>query len=105
MESIAQQNGIRNVNRIYPGQVLEIADVRTEAPVVLSPPGRVAHEGEGLSVDQLTAIMPNLTRARALHLLPELNAAMAEAGINTPRRQAAFVAQLAHESVGLTHFQ
>jgi putative chitinase len=30
--------------------------------------------------------------------MPHLNAAMQEAGINTPRRQAAFLAQLAHES-------
>ena len=30
--------------------------------------------------------------------LPHLNKAMAEADINTPRRQAAFLAQLAHES-------
>jgi putative chitinase len=52
----------------------------------------------GVSVQQLRAIMPNLSEARANELMPHLNRAMAEAGINTPRRQAAFLAQLAHES-------
>jgi predicted chitinase len=51
-----------------------------------------------VSVEQLRAIMPNLSDARARELMPHLNAAMEEAGINTPRRQAAFLAQLAHES-------
>jgi predicted chitinase len=51
-----------------------------------------------VSVEQLRSIMPNLSDARARELMPHLNAAMQEAGINTPRRQAAFLAQLAHES-------
>ncbi|KFA93042.1 hypothetical protein Q664_12145 [Archangium violaceum Cb vi76] len=42
--------------------------------------------------------MPNLSQAKAEQYLPHLNKAMAEAGINTPKRQAAFLAQLAHES-------
>ncbi len=37
-------------------------------------------------------------RQRAGIFLPGLNAAMAEFEINTPRRQASFLAQLAHES-------
>jgi putative chitinase len=49
-------------------------------------------------MQQLRSIMPNLSEARAQQMLPHLNSAMAEAGINTPRRQAAFLAQLAHES-------
>ncbi len=58
-----------------------------------------APDGAGsVSVEQLRAIMPNLSDARARELMPHLNAAMQEAGINTPRRQAAFLAQLAHES-------
>jgi len=52
----------------------------------------------GVSLQQLRSIMPNLSDARAQQMLPHLNAAMQEAGINTPRRQAAFLAQLAHES-------
>jgi predicted chitinase len=56
-------------------------------------------------VEQLRAIMPNLPLARAQQLLPYLNDAMIAGGINTPLRQAAFLAQLAHESVGLTAFE
>ncbi len=52
----------------------------------------------GVSLQQLQSIMPHLSTARAQQMLPHLNAAMQEAGINTPRRQAAFLAQLAHES-------
>ena len=42
--------------------------------------------------------MPNLAAAKAESLLPHLNAAMAEFGIDTLLRTAAFAAQLAHES-------
>jgi putative chitinase len=61
--------------------------------------------GEGVSVQQLRAIMPNLSASRANELMPHLNKAMAEAGINTPRRQAAFLAQLAHESGEFRYFE
>ncbi len=52
----------------------------------------------GVSLQQLQAIMPNLSTSRAQQMLPYLNSAMQEAGINTPKREAAFLAQLAHES-------
>lgn len=51
-----------------------------------------------LTPDPLRRIMPNLPAAKAALLLPHLNAAMAEFGIDTLLRTAAFVAQLAHES-------
>jgi putative chitinase len=51
-----------------------------------------------LTIDQLRRIMPNLAAAKAESLLPYLNAAMAEFGIDTLLRTAAFAAQLAHES-------
>jgi len=58
-----------------------------------------------VSVEQLRGIMPHLSDARARELMPHLNAAMQEAGINTPRRQAAFLAQLAHESGEFRHME
>ena len=51
-----------------------------------------------LTATQLRQIMPNLQDAKAATLLPHLNEAMAEYGINTMQRAAAFIAQLAHES-------
>lgn len=46
---------------------------------------------------QLQKIMP-LARSRALLYVAPLNAAMAEFAINTPIRQAMFLAQIGHES-------
>jgi putative chitinase len=54
--------------------------------------------GAGLSPQQLRAIMPRLSGPQVTSYLPHLNAAMSGADITTPRRQAAFLAQLAHES-------
>lgn len=64
-----------------------------------------AQQGGGITVDQLRTIMPTLAADKAAEYLPMLNAAMAEARINTPRRQAAFLAQIAHESQELTKFE
>ena len=50
-----------------------------------------------LSVKQLLAIMPLAGRRAGLFLAP-LNVAMAQFGIDTPPRQASFLAQVAHES-------
>ena len=55
-----------------------------------------------LTLQQLITIMPN-ARSKAGIFLPALNAAMAEFGINTPARQASFLAQLAHESGQLVY--
>lgn len=50
-----------------------------------------------ITIDQLTKIMP-LAKARASLFLDPLNATMTEFFINTPARQASFLAQVAHES-------
>ncbi|KFE69077.1 LysM peptidoglycan-binding domain-containing protein [Hyalangium minutum] len=59
----------------------------------------------GVSLQQLKKVMPNLSDAKARQVLPHLNKAMQEAQINTPKRQAAFLAQLAHESGELRYFE
>jgi predicted chitinase len=51
-----------------------------------------------MTTEQLRAIMPRLSDKRTGELLPFLNAAMTEFGIEAPSRAAAFLAQLAHES-------
>lgn len=50
-----------------------------------------------ITEQQLLRIMPNAGR-RAAVFVPVLNAAMARRQINTPRRMAAFLAQIGHES-------
>ncbi|MBE2248694.1 MAG: glycoside hydrolase family 19 protein [Myxococcus sp.] len=58
-----------------------------------------------VNAEQLRRVMPNLSPERAAAMTPHLNRAMQEAGINTPKRAAAFIAQLAHESGQLRYFE
>lgn len=53
-----------------------------------------------ITLDQLRAIMPQAGK-RAEIFCASLNATMDEFGIDTPERQAAFLAQVAHESAQL----
>lgn len=55
-----------------------------------------------LSVLQLLQIMPHAGRRAQIFIGP-LNAAMQEFDINTPARQASFLAQVAHESMCLLY--
>jgi putative chitinase len=51
-----------------------------------------------LTLEQLTKIIPHCGKARRAEFLAPLNNAMLEFEINTPLREAAFIAQVAHES-------
>ncbi|NJP09034.1 MAG: hypothetical protein HC866_05725 [Leptolyngbyaceae cyanobacterium RU_5_1] len=51
-----------------------------------------------ITVEQMTQIAPEADPKQLTQLLPYLNQAMAEFGINTRLRQAHFLAQVAHES-------
>jgi putative chitinase len=53
-----------------------------------------------MTADELLAIMPQ-AKERALTYTPLLNASMAEFHIEAPRQQAAFLAQIGHESGAL----
>jgi putative chitinase len=61
--------------------------------------------GAELTVKQLQAMMPNLPGDRAARFLKPLNDAMTEFEITTPKRQAAFLAQIAHESGELKYME
>ncbi len=52
---------------------------------------------------QLKTIVPGLSDQKAAEVAPHLNRAMAEAGIDSPARKSAFIAQLAHESGGFKY--
>ncbi len=96
-QSIAAANGIANPNHISVGQVLTIPGKGVSGPAPVINPGP-SGSGKGVTVQQLQAIMPDLSTSRAQQVLPYLNQAMLQGGINTPLRQAAFLAQLATES-------
>ncbi|HEV2764532.1 MAG TPA: glycoside hydrolase family 19 protein [Pyrinomonadaceae bacterium] len=52
--------------------------------------------------DELRRVLPALPDARRQEFLPLLQSAMTEFGITTRLREAAFIAQISHESAGLT---
>jgi predicted chitinase len=85
-------------------------------PVGTGPPGSLRQNGNNLglrlytepndlTLKQLLAIMPHLPVQKAKLFLGPLNRAMAQHEINTPRRRAAFLAQLAHESGELRYME
>ncbi len=116
---------IKNPNMIYVGQQLNIPGgidgvTRPSSSSTQSRPttnngasnsapvGSTGPSGDvkgGVSVAELKRIMPSLSDAKAQAYLPSLNRAMAEFKINTPERQAAFLAQLAQESGELKYFE
>lgn len=60
--------------------------------------------GFRLTDEHLKEIMPALPTSKRQLYLPHLNEAMASFEINTPLRVAAFLAQIAHESLELKYF-
>jgi len=68
-------------------------------------PGAVTTAAPAVSLAQLCALMPGLPWAKAERYLPFLNQAMREGDIQTPRRQAVFLTQLAVVSGDLRSFE
>src|SRR5436305_779712 len=73
-------------------------------PSIVAAAGAIQPARE-LTADQLRAIMPALTKDRAALFLGPLNKAMSEFDINNPKRRAAFLAQVAHESGQLKYME
>jgi predicted chitinase len=71
----------------------------------VSAPSAPVGNGQGVTMDQLRQIMPNLAQSKAQEYLPHINRAMQEAGITTKNQKAAFLAQLAHESGQLRYME
>lgn len=57
-----------------------------------------------ITAGQLAALFPRLTAAQLAEYAPALNGALAEFSISTPRRVAAFLGQIGHESGGLRYW-
>ncbi len=116
LTDLARANGIRDVRHIRAGQVLVVpahaGSTTPSAPSTASrwePVRAAAPVGSNartlLSSAQLHRIMPSLSLANASRYAPLLSAAMAEFGITTSARKAAFLAQVGHESAGLRYFE
>jgi predicted chitinase len=67
--------------------------------------GAVAEEAVMVTAKQLYAVMPHCPELKLDAHLPFLNDAMDRYEIDTPKRQAAFIAQLAHESGELRYWE
>lgn len=130
--AIAAQNGVSlqaliqanpqvlNPDLIYPGDRIQIpaADAAAAGGPEASPAsfaassasgnvsiGGAGAPGDGITGQQLLQIVPGLDPGQAPAIAQNLNAAMAEANINTPQQQAMFIAQLAHESGGFRYME
>jgi putative chitinase len=101
---------ITNPNLVYPGQMVTIPDGTPAAPEPTTggTPAVPTPSGSGyvpITAAQLRAIVPGLGADKAATLVAPLNQAMQQASITTPARQAAFLAQVAHETGGFRWFR
>jgi predicted chitinase len=60
---------------------------------------------QALTLEQLRSFLPRMPTSKLKDILPHLNDAMEEGGLDTPRRQAAFLAQVVHESAEFRYFE
>lgn len=72
----------------------------SESPGALTPTqaANYNYAAGDITPEKLMKMSPGLSADKAAEIAPHLNQAMTEAGITTPGRQAAFIAQVAHES-------
>jgi putative chitinase len=82
-------------------QVLEPVSIRSNRAVFTVNCEQATISDSALTVAQLREIMPNSSEQNRALYLPYIEAAMKEYGINTPLRRAAFLAEVAYNTVDL----
>jgi predicted chitinase len=100
-----RRNGLGSDGVVGPGTLAKARELgfaededAGDTPAGGSQAGGSAGASGSLTEQALAQIMPNLKADKRAAFFPFLTGAMAEFAINTPARQAAFLAQLAHES-------
>lgn len=102
------QGGIDPASLRVPGEAVPGEAVPGEAVPSEAVPSEAATGGAsagGVSAEELMAIVPTLSFAKAREVAQHLSVAMREADITTLRQKAAFIAQLAHESGGFHYME
>jgi predicted chitinase len=105
-EILTVNPAITNPNQIKVGDLIKIPDNATNLNTTntASIPS-TAPLTSSCSPEALKKIVPKLSAAKADQLVVAINKAMQEAEINTSQRQAAFIAQIAHETGGFKWLQ
>lgn len=101
---------IADPDRIFPGQRINIPGDEPQTDQGQTDTSSVnrlptASDAACLTVEQLIDIVPTLSPAKAATLIDAINQAMQEGNITTPQREAAFLAQIAHETGGFRWFR
>lgn len=107
VRELAERNPqITDPSRLFPGDKIRLspADARAEAhgDIFVGSDPELSSGYKPVTLNQLESIFPTTRKSQLLKMLGPLNRAMNEFEINTPRRQAYFLAQVGHESMGLT---
>lgn len=100
-ENLRTRENLFDLHAFVRSGILQIARL-TETPQAALRPNDTFHQ---VSLAQFVAIAPNIPLATAKEYLTLLNQAMREGGIHSRMQQAAFLAQIAHESWQFTRME
>ncbi len=102
LKEFQSSHGLRRDGILGPKTQRALHHVRVASATLAVKPNR---EIRGIFLPELKQLMPRLSNAKAVAYIPFINSAMVEGDMLTPARQAAFLAQLAHESGELKYME